>query len=62
MPPPHMHFEPRTMCAYYTMHTSGRQMTADEVGYLLCMDSEETVRMLTVRIWECESGFPFWNP
>src|SRR6267142_1245874 len=30
VPPPHAHFEPRTMCAYFTMHTSGRQMTADE--------------------------------
>jgi len=23
------------MCTYYAMHSSGRQMTADEVGYSL---------------------------
>src|SRR6267142_378674 len=35
VPPPHTHFKPRTMCAYFAMHTSGSRMTADEVGYLL---------------------------
>jgi|SRR6267142_1232427 len=35
VPPPHAHFKPRHMCAYFAMHTSGSQMTADEVGYLL---------------------------
>jgi len=35
VPPPHAHFEPRTMCGYFAMHTSGSRMTADEVGYSL---------------------------
>ena len=35
VPPPHMHYEPRHLCAYIAMHTSGSRMTADEVGYSL---------------------------
>jgi len=46
VPPPHAHFEPRTMCSYFTMHTSGSRMTADEVGYSLtdlvyCPDEDD---------------------
>jgi len=47
VPPPHAHFEPRTnMCPYYMMHTSGRQMTTDEVAYSLtdlvyCPDEDD---------------------
>ena len=34
------------MCAYYAMHTSGRQMTTDKVGYSLtdlvyCPDEDD---------------------
>jgi len=46
IPLPHAHFEPRTMCAYFTMHTSGSRMTANEVGYSLtdlvyCPDEDD---------------------
>ena len=46
VPPPHTHFKPRTMCAYFAMHTSGSRMTADEVGYSLtdlvyCPDEDD---------------------
>jgi len=46
VPPPHAHFEPRHLCVYVAMHTSGSRMTTEEVGYSLtdlvyCPDEDD---------------------